>query len=231
MNGPEQTGMISGKPKVKERPDCCHSKHTKNCCIATGVFGALFLVLGVVILLMGKGMLEKAILKSMALTPGSDRLASWLVPPVEAYMEAYAFHITNPQEILSGKKPKVEERGPYVYKSVTVRDSDNNMQWHDTDGTLTYRPRKVYTYVANKSCDGCDPDKDYMTFPNIPYWTGLNGARKAGWKKGAMLGFITGNGRATPFINETLSGLLWGYEDELPCLKLKDKKHGWTDEW
>ena len=100
MNGPEQTGMLTGKPKVKERSGCCHSKHTKNCCIATGVFGALFLVLGVVILLMGKGMLEKAIRKSMALTPGSDRTASWLNPPVEAYMEAYAFNILNPKDVL-----------------------------------------------------------------------------------------------------------------------------------
>ena len=100
MNGAEQTGMLTGKPKSKEQNGCCHSKHTKNCCIATGVFGALFLLLGVIILLMGKGLLEKAILKSMALTPGSDRLASWLNPPVTAYMEAYAFNIKNPAKIL-----------------------------------------------------------------------------------------------------------------------------------
>jgi len=98
MNGAEQTGMLTGKPKAKEQNGCCHSKHTKNCCIATGVFGALFLLLGVIILLMGKGLLEKAILKSMALTPGSDRLASWLNPPVTAYMEAYAFNIKNPEK-------------------------------------------------------------------------------------------------------------------------------------
>ena len=30
---------------------CCRSKHTKNCCIATGVFGCIFLVLGKVELL------------------------------------------------------------------------------------------------------------------------------------------------------------------------------------
>ena len=76
MNKPEQTGMLNGKQKLEKSSGCCHSKHTKNCCIATGVFGALFLLLGVIILLMGKGLLEKAILKSMALTPGSDRLAS-----------------------------------------------------------------------------------------------------------------------------------------------------------
>ena len=41
--------------------------------------------------------------------------------------------------IFSAEKPIVEEVGPYVYKSVTVKDSDDNMKWHDSDGTLTYR--------------------------------------------------------------------------------------------
>jgi len=226
MNHAEQTGMLSGKPKAKEPSGCCHSKHTKNCCIATGVFGALFLLLGVIILLMGKGLLENAILKSMALTPGSARTASWLEPPVEAYMEAYAFNIKNPEDILNAGKPIVEEVGPYVYKSVTVKDSDDNMKWHETDGTLTYRPRKVYTYDAEKSCAGCDPDKDILTFPNIPYWTGLNGARKkSGFTRSTIIDFVTKkHGLKTPFIKVSLSQLLWGYEDELPCLKLDKPK-------
>ena len=49
MNKPEQTGMLNGKPKLEKSSGCCHSKHTKNCCIATGVFGALFLLLGVLL--------------------------------------------------------------------------------------------------------------------------------------------------------------------------------------
>ena len=46
-----------------------------------------------------------------------------------------------------GAKPVLEEKGPYVYKSVTIKDSDNNMEWHGEDGTLTYRPRKIYSYA------------------------------------------------------------------------------------
>ena len=100
MDPKQNVGFISGTPKVKKQSGCCLSKHTKNCCIATSVFGALFLILGVIVLLLGKGMLEKTIYKSMALTPGSDRLASWLKPPVQPYMEAYGFDVQNPEEIL-----------------------------------------------------------------------------------------------------------------------------------
>ena len=84
----------------------------------------------------------------------------------------------------------------------------------------------MYTYDPEKSCKGCDPDKDILTLPNIPYWTGLNGARKLapGFKRNTVISYIRGTGLATPFIDVTLSGLLWGYEDELPCLKMQDKK-------
>ena len=45
--------------------------------------GCLLLVLGVVLLLAGRGILAALILRSMALSPGSDRTKSWLDPPVQ----------------------------------------------------------------------------------------------------------------------------------------------------
>jgi hypothetical protein len=31
------------------------------------------------------------------------------------YIKLYLFNVTNPHEILDGKKPEVQEVGPYVY--------------------------------------------------------------------------------------------------------------------
>jgi hypothetical protein len=94
-------------------------------------------ILGVVALFAVKGMIEKKILKyveirssflrkilfyaiflsrSMALSPGTDRTRSWLTPPVQPHLTAYAFHLTNPEAVVAGKKPILEERGPFVYK-------------------------------------------------------------------------------------------------------------------
>ena len=46
-----------------------------------------------------------------------------------------------------GRKPIVEEIGPFVYKAVTVKDSvdfgtdKSNLKIDENDGTITYRPR------------------------------------------------------------------------------------------
>jgi hypothetical protein len=48
---------------------------------------------------------------------------------------------------------------------------------------------------------------------------------KQGWVKQIHLDFYQKTGLGTPFINVSLSGLLWGYNDELPCMKLKKPDH------
>lgn len=48
----------------------------------------------------------------------------WKDVPVPFFMSVYFFHILNPKEILSGEKPMVEQRGPYVYRySIQIKDA------------------------------------------------------------------------------------------------------------
>ena len=94
----------------------------------------------------GAGLLEGAILRTMSLSPGSDRLQTWLNPPVQPALTAYAFHVTNPEAVMQGKKPVLEEIGPFTYKAVNIKDSLNqtgeeNLQFNEDGETLTYRLR------------------------------------------------------------------------------------------
>ena len=128
-------------------PGCCRSPHTRRCCLISAGLGSVFLLTGLVVLVAGPGMLEKKILQTMALAPGSDRLQSWLVPPVQAHLTGYAFHVTNPDAVQRGEKPVLEEVGPFVYKAVTVKDSVDQdtrreqLEYNQDGETLTYRPR------------------------------------------------------------------------------------------
>ena len=102
----KETTLFKDESKVKEQNEapkgCCRSKHTRNCCIATGIIGCVVLILGVVVMLIGGPMLEKKIQDSMALRDGTDRYESWLRPPVQPHLTAYAFNVTNPEEVLKG---------------------------------------------------------------------------------------------------------------------------------
>lgn len=162
----------------------------------------------------------------MALSPGSSRLATWLVPPVQAHLTGYGFHVTNPEQVMKGEKPILEEVGPFVYKAVTVKDSEDpetkesNLVYGEDGNTLTYRPRKFY-YLDRAQSTGGDPDTTYLTVPNIPLLTAFSAIKDKNFlAKPMALTYILGQGGLnTPFINVSFTGLLWGYHDEMPCIK------------
>ena len=160
-------------------------------------------------------------LESVALTEGST-FENWLRPPIDTYLKMYAFNLKNPNAVMRGRKPILEEVGPFVYKIVTLKDTDNNIRFWE-DGTLSYRQRKLYFPVPELSQQ--DPDKTFITVPNIPYWTVMNKVmKKSGVGKQIVLSLVEEHGLNQPFINVSLSGLLWGYHDDLPCLKLDTPK-------
>lgn len=53
----------------------------------------------------------------------------WKDIPVPFFMSVYFFNVLNPNEILTGEKPTVEQRGPYVYRYVAwfIKDSGMNL--------------------------------------------------------------------------------------------------------
>ena len=117
---------------------------------------------------------------------------------------------------ITGGKPKLQEIGPFVYKSKTMKDSDNNVNWWG-DGTLTYRPRKLYNFEPALSSKEFDPDTVKLVVPNIPFWTGMNKLRKKGYPGLGVTPVV--DATTGPFVTVTFSGLLWGYHEELPCLQ------------
>ena len=85
--------------------------------------------------------------KTLALSPGSEALQSWLDPPVETSVKFYLFHVTNPFAVARGYKPILEEVGPFVYKTINKKDSldqhtgRSSLKFNEDSSTLTYRPR------------------------------------------------------------------------------------------
>jgi len=223
---PEQRTFIGDSVKYSEsEKGLCRRPCTRYCCISTGVLGGFLLLLGLVLLAGGQGMLEGMVARSMAFSEGSSRLHSWLYPPVDSALVGYGWNITNPDEVLKGEKPVLQEIGPYVYKAIYIKDSidqetrKEHIAFNDDGETLTYSPRRFYFLDLEKSVS--DPREDLITAPNVPFLSVLHKVRKEGdYAKAVARELAMQNGAASPFITVSFHGLLWGYNDDLPCVML-----------
>lgn len=54
--------------------------------------------------------------QNMVLQNGTKVFDSWEKPPLPVYIQFYFFNVTNPEEILQGEIPLLEEVGPYTYR-------------------------------------------------------------------------------------------------------------------
>lgn len=91
----------------------------------------------------------------------------WKDIPVPFFMSVYFFHILNPSEMLSGEKPMVEQRGPYVYRyrlltrlSVFISDSaltEDGIRGSVLPLQLTgpASPYPVSVYFSFQTASGC----------------------------------------------------------------------------
>ena len=65
----------------------------------------------------------------------------------DPHVSGYGFHVENPDEVMQGTKPRLREVGPFIYKAVTVKDSEDfgtgksNLVYNEDGDTLTYRAR------------------------------------------------------------------------------------------
>uniref|UniRef100_I3MDR5 Scavenger receptor class B member 2 n=1 Tax=Ictidomys tridecemlineatus TaxID=43179 RepID=I3MDR5_ICTTR len=89
-----------------------------RCCFYTaGTLSLLLLVTGVTLLVarVFQKAVDQTIEKNMVLRNGTEIFDSWEKPPLPVYTQFYFFNVTNPEEILRGEIPRLEEVGPYTY--------------------------------------------------------------------------------------------------------------------
>ena len=116
-------------------------------------------------------------------------------------MKFYFYNITNPDEVINGGKPKVEEKGPYSYLEKRLKVDIHREGDFDH---IYFGQKKTYIFDNETSCSGCTQD-DLVTVINAPlvgfafqlrdnpglatYATKVN----TGITKGEYKGFIDGH--------------------------------------
>ncbi|XP_036777686.1 scavenger receptor class B member 1 isoform X1 [Manis pentadactyla] len=175
---------------------------------ALGVTGLLFAVLGAVMIVVLPWIIKQQVIKNVRIDPMSLSFNMWKEIPVPFYLSAYFFHVVNPDEIIQGGKPQVQERGPYVYREFRHK---RNITFNDND-TVSFREYRSFQFQPDRSSG---LESDYIVMPNILVLSAamLMEDRPMSLKLIMTLAFSTLGERA--FMNRTVGEIMWGYDDPL----------------
>lgn len=116
----------------------------------------------------------------MVLQNGTKVFNSWEKPPLPVYIQFYFFNVTNPEEILQGEIPLLEEVGPYTYRELRNKA---NIQFGENGTTISAVTNKAYVFERNQSVG--DPNVDLIRTINIPLLVRV--IIKGLWKETASL--------------------------------------------
>ena len=111
----------------------------------------IFMILALVCLIQNWGGWIQYFLinKSFTLAEGTMYFNAWNNSEQQITTNFYLFNITNPEEILSGKKPRLVEIGPYEYKilqkKVDVDPKMNNESANQNHPTISYQSELIYS--------------------------------------------------------------------------------------
>nr|DBA31352.1 TPA: hypothetical protein GDO54_007215 [Pyxicephalus adspersus] len=106
---------------------CCN----KKCCLIVGsVVGGLLAILGGVLF-------PEAVIED-----GTIAYENWIVPGSPVYRYFWIFHVLNPDEVLKGGIPNLEQKGPYVYlvrhvpKSNVTQNNNNTVSFYQPNEAI-----------------------------------------------------------------------------------------------
>uniref|UniRef100_A0A8C9AJ35 Scavenger receptor class B member 1 n=1 Tax=Prolemur simus TaxID=1328070 RepID=A0A8C9AJ35_PROSS len=187
-----------------------HAK-ARGAAAALGVLGLLCAVLGAVMIALLPSLIEQQVLKNVRIHPSSLSFNMWKDIPVPFYLSVYFFNVLNPDKVLKGEKPQVQELGPYVYREFRHK---TNITFHDND-TVSFLEYRSYQFQPAKSRGS---ESDYVVVPNILVMSAsmMMEDRPMSLKLMMTLAFTTLGQRA--FMNRTVGEIMWGYDDPLMSL-------------
>ena len=132
----------------------------KRCLWGWSVTSAILGTAGIILAIMTSRIFDLIIRNNVLLGPHSISKEMWTSTP-KIQSSVYIFDVQNKEEVIKGEKPKLVERGPYVYdeyhKKINVHCNLN--------GTFTYQNVREYHFNPEASNGSLD---EHLTIVNAP---------------------------------------------------------------
>uniref|UniRef100_A0A672ICN7 Scavenger receptor class B member 1 n=1 Tax=Salarias fasciatus TaxID=181472 RepID=A0A672ICN7_SALFA len=147
--------------------------------------------------------------QNTVIDPSNDlSYTMWKDLPVPFFMSVYFFNVLNPQEILNGEKPMVEQRGPYVYRKQARKQ---NITFHD-NGTVSYLEYRRYFFEPSMSVGS---EEDVVTIPNMLVLGASVMMENLPFAVRLLISSTFKTFKEGPFLTKKVGELMWGYDSGL----------------
>ncbi|KAM9455362.1 scavenger receptor class B member 1 isoform 2-T2 [Clarias gariepinus] len=177
--------------------------------VGLAVVGLLGVVLGTVLVFVGPIIIDDQIIKNVEINPNNNlSYTMWKDIPVPFFMSIYIFNVLNPEEILAGEKPMVEQRGPYVYSENRWKD---NITFHDNK-TVSYYEYRQYFFEESMSVGN---ESDVVTIPNMLVLAASVMLENLPLPVLQLISLTFSSFKEGPFVTKTVGEILWGYDSKL----------------
>ncbi|CAM9274124.1 unnamed protein product, partial [Lampetra planeri] len=150
--------------------------------------------------------LRSQVVKNVQLREGGFTYDIWKDVPVEFHMSVYVWDITNPRQVVRGDKPKLVQRGPFVYREYRKKA---NITFNE-NGTVSYREYRHYRFSRERSVAS---DDFVFTTINVPVLGAAVSVENAPGFVKFMMDTAFNLLGAEPLIQLRVRDLLWGYSD------------------
>ncbi|KAM9840926.1 scavenger receptor class B member 1 isoform 2-T2 [Aulostomus maculatus] len=173
------------------------------------VAGVLTVSFGTVLAFVGPLIIDDQIVKNTVIDPKNEMsYTMWKDVPVPFYMSVYFYHIHNPQEVLRGEKPMLEQKGPYVYRKRIQKD---NITFHP-NSTVSYREYRTYFFEPSMSSGN---ESDIVTIPNMLVLGAAVMMENLPYAVKLMISATFKTFKEGAFLTKTVGELMWGYDSGL----------------
>ena len=133
---------------------------SKRCLYGCTITSAILGIAGLLLAILTGSIFELIIKNFVLLGPNSMSKDMWINTP-KIHTSVYIFEVQNKDDVIKGGKPKLVERGPYVYNEYHHK---TNLEWN-SNGTVSYENIREYHFNPNESKGTLE---DMITIVNAP---------------------------------------------------------------
>ncbi|XP_018012447.1 lysosome membrane protein 2 [Hyalella azteca] len=170
--------------------------------------GFLFLVFGFVLIQKFPAVVQRKLGEKLVIRPDSPTIGNFIETPIPVYMQFYFFNVTNPQEILTGSRPALQEIGPFTYLEKRLK---HDLNWTDT--TVEYLENTKFFFQPEMS-NGLTEETPITTVNPVLISVASKATGKNSFIDG-IIEFFRQRFELNVFITKTAGELLFhGYEED-----------------